>query len=104
MLKLAIGHYSPVIVGLFALALVVNSGTSCVVRQLLIGRTNTGTCEGACDRYMECREGGTSVDEQRCTRECPEALSDPESIRAFESLSCEDVAVFVDGPRARPRR
>jgi hypothetical protein len=74
------------------------------VRQLLIGRSNTGTCDGACDRYMECRESGTSIDKQRCLRECPEALGDPESIRAFESLSCEDVSAFVDGPRARPRQ
>lgn len=79
------------------------AGAGCVIRTILIGRTNTGTCDGACDRYQECSATPSPTPRYQCIAECPEALGQADSIRQFESLECEDVVRFVDGPRAKVR-
>lgn len=61
------------------------------------GRQVTGTCAGACDRYVTCKAGSTEADRTRCLTECPEVFSDSESIGAFESLDCPDLVTYVDG-------
>lgn len=80
------------------------ASTSCALRTILIGRANTGTCEGACDRYLECSATPPPTAQHQCLAECPEALGPAESIRQFESLECADVVRYVDGPRARIRK
>ena len=77
---------------------------SCALRTILIGRANTGTCEGACERYLECSATPPPTTANQCLVECPEALGSAENIRQFESLVCEDVVRYVDGPRARVRK
>lgn len=61
------------------------------------GRRVTGTCAGACERYVECKAGSTVADETRCLAECPQVFSDSDSIGAFESLDCPDLVTYVDG-------
>ena len=88
--------------GLLLLA-AINTVPGCALRTILIGRTNTGTCDGACDRYQECSVTPSPTSRYQCVAECPDALGQTDSIRAFESLECEDVVQFVDGPRAHVR-
>ncbi|HEY1547352.1 MAG TPA: hypothetical protein VGG28_06010, partial [Kofleriaceae bacterium] len=57
----------------------------------------TGTCTGACDHYVECKPGHEQLDRDRCAHECPNVFADPDSLMAFESLSCKDAVEYVDG-------
>jgi hypothetical protein len=85
---------SSVVRGL-ALGIAISIGiSSCVVKRLM-GPRLTGTCEGACDHYLECKHG--HADLARCRRECPDVFSDRDSLMAFESLSCQNTIEFVDG-------
>jgi hypothetical protein len=69
---------------------------SCIVRRLT-GPRVTGTCDGACAHYVECKPGHSDVDRSRCQAECPGVLSDRDSLMAYENLSCKDAVEFVDG-------
>jgi hypothetical protein len=75
---------------------------SCVVRRYT-GPRLTGTCDGACAHYVECKPGHSATDGQRCRQECPGVFSDPDSLMAFESLSCKDTVEFVDGDGDAPK-
>ena len=65
----------------------------------------TGTCAGACDHYLWCKaQYGDKIDErsrQTCELECPQVFSGPESLAAFESLTCDDTVAFVEGESGR---
>ncbi len=76
--------------------------TGCIVRHLVGGPRLTGTCEGACAHYIECKPGHPEVERAKCTAECPQVFSDRDSLMAFESMSCKDTVEYVDGnaPRA----
>ena len=82
-----------VILGLL-LALVV---TGCIVKRLSGGRQLTGTCDGACAYYIECKPGHPEADRMRCVQECPQVFSDRDSIMGYESLACADAVEYVDG-------
>lgn len=69
---------------------------SCVVKRIMSPRL-TGTCDGACAHYIECKSGATNDDRMRCNTECPDVFSDPDSLMAYESLSCPDAVEYVDG-------
>lgn len=69
---------------------------SCVVKRIMSPRL-TGTCDGACAHYIECKSGATADDRMRCNTECPDVFSDPDSLMAYESLSCPDAVEYVDG-------
>ncbi len=79
--------------------------TSCGHRSILITRHTTGTCRGACSHYLSCKErrGHEVTEETRlaCRTECREVFGSPETIRAFEGLSCEETLAFVEGPSGR---
>lgn len=68
----------------------------CLVRQFT-GPRLTGTCDGACAHYVQCKPGHRDTDRSRCLAECPEVMSDRDSLMAYESLSCDDAVEFVDG-------
>jgi len=72
----------------------------CIVRRVA-GPQLTGTCEGACSHYLQCKPGHPESDRPRCEAECPSVFSDRDSLMAFESLSCEDAVEFVDGSAAK---
>ncbi len=62
----------------------------------------TGTCDGACRHYVECKEDRAPRAFQRCIAECREIYvydgkADQESLMAFESLDCTATVGFVDG-------
>lgn len=80
-----------------ALAFAING---CFVRRLN-GPQLTGTCDGACAHYIECKAGHSDVDRKRCVAECPEVFSDRDSLMAYESLSCDDAVEYVDGAAAK---
>lgn len=71
---------------------------SCVVNKLM-GPRLTGTCDGACDHYVECKSG--NADAKRCRAECPDVFEDRDSLMAYESLSCKNAVEFIDGPTQR---
>jgi hypothetical protein len=70
--------------------------TSCIVRRLH-SRQLTGTCDGACAHYIECKPGHPEADRLRCAQECPQVFSDRDSLMGYESLSCTDAVEYVDG-------
>ena len=79
------------------LALVISS---CVVRQIMSPRL-TGTCDGACSHYVQCKSGAGAFEKRRCDQECPDVFSDRDSLMAYESLSCPDAVEYVDGSSKR---
>jgi len=72
----------------------------CIVRRLS-GPQLTGTCDGACAHYVQCKPGHGELDRARCLTECPEVFSDRDSLMGYESLSCEDAVDYVDGTAAQ---
>lgn len=89
------GVFSGLVLGL-ALA----GAASCVVHRL-VGPRLTGTCDGACSRYVNCKTGATAADRTRCTAECPDVFADRDSLMAFESLSCSNAVEYVDGAQKK---
>lgn len=87
------------------LGLALATAASCVV-QRLVGPRLTGTCDGACSHYLDCKPGAKPADRARCTAECPDVFADRDSLMAFESLSCSNAVEYVDGAQkkvAKPR-
>lgn len=72
----------------------------CIVRRLT-GPQLTGTCDGACAHYTQCKPGHGALDHTRCLTECPDVFSDRDSLMAYESLTCEDAVDYVDGSAAK---
>ena len=68
----------------------------CVVRRLT-GPQLTGTCDGACAHYTQCKPGHADAERHRCLAECPDVFSDRDSLMAYESLTCDDAVEYVDG-------
>ena len=68
----------------------------CIV-QRATGPRLTGTCEGACAHYVECKPTHSQADRTRCTTECPAVFADQDSLMGYESLTCRDAVEFVDG-------
>lgn len=66
-------------------------------------RNATGTCEGACDHYIECKPSHPEGDRTRCIQECPSVFSDHRSLEGYEGLKCSDAVEFVDGPKSAAR-
>jgi hypothetical protein len=73
---------------------------SCVVHRLQ-GPQLTGTCDGACAHYAQCKPGHSDRDRNRCTVECPDVFTDRDSLMAYESLSCQDAVEYIDGRSAK---
>ncbi len=72
----------------------------CIVRRLT-GPQLTGTCDGACAHYIQCKPGHSPVERTRCLTECPDVFSDRDSLMGYESLTCEDAVDYVDGSAAQ---
>lgn len=83
------------------IALLIILVTSCVVKRIVSGPRLTGTCEGACDHYIECKAGARKEDRVRCETECPDVFSDRDSLMAYESLSCRNAVEYVDGTQPK---
>jgi hypothetical protein len=73
----------------------------CIVKRFVSGPRLTGTCQGACDHYVECKAGARKEDRMRCESECPDVFSDRDSLMAYESLSCTNAVEYVDGTQPR---
>ena len=78
------------------LALAAALPAGCMVRRFT-SPDLTGTCNGACDHYVECKPGHASADRDRCLAECPGVFSDRDSLMTYESLACDDAVEYVDG-------
>lgn len=72
----------------------------CIVKRLT-GPQLTGTCDGACAHYVQCKPGHSDADRARCVAECPTVFSDRDSLMAYESLSCDNAVEYVDGKSAK---
>ena len=68
----------------------------CVVHRLM-GPRLTGTCDGACEHYTDCKPAHSDADRERCRAECPGVFADRDSLMAYESLGCTDAVEYVDG-------
>jgi len=69
---------------------------SCIVKRFTSSQL-TGTCDGACAHYIECKPGHPEPDRARCKLECPDVFTDSDSIMGYESLSCKDAVEYIDG-------
>jgi hypothetical protein len=78
---------------------------SCIVRRFSEPKL-TGTCDGACAHYVECKPGHSDVDGKRCRTECPDVFSDQDSLKEYEKMSCQDAVEYVDGvaPKSASQR
>jgi hypothetical protein len=85
-----------IITGLLCGLLLSLSMIGCIVKRFT-GPQLTGTCDGACAHYIQCKPGHADVDRSRCLAECPNVFSDQDSLMAYESLMCDDAVEFVDG-------
>jgi hypothetical protein len=83
------------------IALLIVLCTSCIVKRFVSGPRLTGTCQGACEHYVECKAGARAEDRSRCETECPDVFSDRDSLMAYESLSCTNAVEYVDGTQPR---
>ena len=93
-------HFNSVITAV-ALGLVISLALiGCIVKRLT-GPQLTGTCEGACAHYTQCKPGHGDVERTRCIAECPSVFSDRDSLMAYESLSCDNAVEFIDGKAAK---
>ena len=81
----------------FGVALGIALAGGCRLEGSWKNRRLTGTCEGACDRYLQCKRSGEPAAKVACVSECREVFQDEESLRAFESLECRDVVEYVEG-------
>lgn len=88
-----------VILGL-ALAFLI---ASCIVKRFTTPRL-TGTCDGACAHYIECKPGHPEADRTRCQAECPDVFTDRDSLMGYESLSCKDAVEYIDGAPKKTAR
>ncbi len=89
------------------LAFLVAAGvTGCIVQHVVDGPRVTGTCDGACDHYIECKPGHAAADRARCRAECPDVLGDRDALISYELLDCDKAVSFVDGeaPKATARQ
>jgi hypothetical protein len=50
---------------------------------------------------VECNPTHAASAGDRCRAECPEVLSDRDSLMAYESLSCPDAVEYIDGNVSR---
>lgn len=72
----------------------------CIVKRFT-GPQLTGTCNGACAHYTQCKPGHGEIERNRCLVECPDVFSDRDSLMAYESLTCDDAVEYVDGNVAK---
>lgn len=82
--------------GLVLCAALAMTIAGCIVKRLGSSQL-TGTCDGACAHYIECKPGHPEADRARCTQECPQVFSDRDSIMGYESLACHDAVEYIDG-------
>lgn len=86
-----------------AVGLLAAGSSSCVRYARYQGLSaGTGTCDGACRHYVECKDDREPRAFQTCIAECREIYvydgkADEESLMAFESLDCTATVGFVDG-------
>lgn len=70
----------------------------------------SGSCTGACDHYLDCKESDSEDARDRCLAECNQIFvykgePDRASLQDFEELECEAAIAFVDGDAGqKPRR
>ena len=87
-----------VVGGLLGGAAIALGIAACHPPAFLTGPRLSGTCGGACDHYFACKGGHQSDRAQaNCVADCQGVFSDDESLRAFESLSCDDTVEYVEG-------
>lgn len=88
------------VIGLALGALPALGGAGCIVQRLTSPQL-TGTCDGACAHYVQCKAGHSTHDRDRCLTECPGVFSDRDSLMAYESLTCDAAVEYVDGSAAK---
>ncbi|HYU16455.1 MAG TPA: hypothetical protein VEL05_10295 [Candidatus Acidoferrum sp.] len=76
---------------------------SCVrYARVHVRSTRSGTCEGACRHYADCKDDERPESLQSCVADCRdiyvhEGDVDSESLMEFEDLDCKDAVAFVEG-------
>ncbi len=64
--------------------------------------SRTGTCDGACQRYLSCKDDDRPDSFRSCVAECRDIFvyqgePDRDSLRTFEGLECKDAIAYVEG-------
>lgn len=95
-----------VALGLTILGLV---GTGCFRYARTQRFASSGTCTGACDHYLDCKDSDSEDARDRCLEECEQIFvykgePDRASLQDFEELECEAAVAFVDGDAGQKSR
>lgn len=69
-------------------------------------RILTGTCEGTCDYYQDCKEARDGNAYRACVSDCRAIFSedgemDRSSLRELESLECPKLVSYIEGSSGR---
>jgi hypothetical protein len=79
-------------------------GSLSCARYSPFGRTagRSGTCEGACEHYVECKDDPPPDAYRQCLAECRDIYvhdgdADVDSLLVFEGLECKATIAFVEG-------
>jgi len=67
-------------------------------------RETTGTCDGACEYYLDCKDADGPAARTACAADCRGVFGSSGQLHEFERLSCRDVVEFVDGIPPAPER
>jgi hypothetical protein len=70
--------------------------------------TRGGTCDGACQHYLSCKDDERPEAFRACVADCRDIFvyqgePDRESLRTFEGLECKDAIAYVEGDDDRSR-
>lgn len=101
------GRFWPVLaLALTALGLVV---TGCYRQARTQRFASSGSCTGACDHYLDCKESDSVSEREQCLEECEQIFvykgePDRASLQDFEELDCKAAVAFVDGDAGQKSR
>lgn len=77
-------------------------GTGCFRHARTQRFASSGSCTGACDHYLDCKESDSEAERTQCLDECEQIFvykgePDRASLQDFEELDCKAAVAFVDG-------
>ncbi len=94
---------------LLAFTLIGLVGTGCFRYSHARRFASSGSCAGACDHYLDCKESDSEAARDQCLDECDQifvyrGVPDRASLQDFEELDCEAAVAFVDGDAGQKPR
>jgi len=85
-----------------ALSVIALAATGCFRYTRTQRLATSGSCTGACEHYLDCKESDSEAARDQCLEECNQIFvykgePDRASLQDFEELECEAAIGFVEG-------